>query len=220
MKRFNPTTALGSVLLTALASSCIHTRAGTSGSLDDGLLQFVDTAAKQEVQEARVVLMEATDDRAAAQYRVKHASGDRRVLIAERRAAAERVKLERERVKAMTDVDSGTEAPQEVQESLATAASDLQTAEDRIELHEAQIHVLKAELDLAEAEENHASAVVDVWKARALKSLNNEQSMDIDIFEYENIEHDCGTEIEIAKIRLWSAQSKVQTLEDRVAERN
>lgn len=220
MKRFNRTTTFGPLLLSLLAAGCAHSGSRRHGPLDDGLLQFVDSSAKQEVKEARVAHMQATDERAAAEYRVEHADGDRRVLIAEKRAASERVKLERDRVAAMTDVESGTEAPAEAQEALATASSDLRAAEDRIELHEAQIDVLKAELDLAKAEEDHASAVVNVWKARAIKSLNNEQSMAIDLFGYESTEHDCGTEIEIAKIRLWSTQSKVQTLEDRLADRN
>lgn len=211
------TTVLGSTLLALLAASCAHTGSGTRGSLDDGLLQFVDSAAKQEVQEARVAHMEAKDERAAAEYRVQHADSNRRVLVAEKRAAAERVKVERARVTAMTDVEAGTEPPLEAQQGLADATRDLKSAENRIQLHEAELDVLKAELALAKTEEAHAAAVVDVWKARALKSLNNEQSSSIDIFEYESKEHDCGTEIEIAKIRLWSAQSKVESLKDRVS---
>ncbi|MFT7075881.1 MAG: hypothetical protein ACJA0P_001895 [Planctomycetota bacterium] len=210
-------TVLGSTLLALLAASCVDTGGRSRGSLDDGLLQFVDSAAKQEVQNARVVHMEAKDERAAAKYRVQHADGDRRVLIAEKRAATARVKLERERVAAMTDVETGTEASPEAQAALTDAARDLKAAENRIELHEAELDVLRAELDLARAEEAHAEAVVDVWKARALKSLNNEQSGPIDIFAYESEEHDCGTEIEITKIRLWSTQSKVQTLKERLA---
>ncbi|QDV08946.1 hypothetical protein Poly30_45020 [Planctomycetes bacterium Poly30] len=217
MKLPHHTTLLGPVLLALLAAGCAHTGSRSRGKLDDGLLQFVDPMAKQEVQEARVAHMQAKDERAAAEYRVQHADSNRRVLNAEKRAAAERVKLERERVASLTDVETGTEAPAEVQDSLASAARDLQASENRIELHEAQLEVLRAELALAKAEEAHAAAVVDVWKARALKSLNNEQSGAIDIFAYESEEHDCGTEIEIAKIRLWSAQSKVQTLEDRLA---
>ena len=216
MKRSNLIPVLGSSLLALLVVSCAHTGSRTRGSLDDGLLQFVDEAAKQEVQEARVAHMQAIDERAAAAYRVEHADGDRRVLIAEKRAAAEKVKLERERIKVLTDIESGTEAPPEAHEALSVADRELQSAEHRIELHDAQLEVLKAELDLAKSEEAHAAAVVDVWKARALKSLNNEQSSKIDIFAYESTEHDCGTEIEISKIRLWSAQSKVQTLEDRI----
>ncbi len=216
MKRSTPTAILGSTLLAVLAAGCANTGSRTSGSLDDGLLQFVDEAAKQEVQEARVIHMQAIDERAAAEYRVDHADGDRRVLVAEKRAAKEKVKLERDRIKTLTDVESGTEAPAEAHQALAAATRELQAAEDRIELHDAQIDVLKAELDLAKTEEAHAAAVVDVWKARALKSLNNEQSTKIDLFAYESKEHDCGTEIEISKIRLWSAQSKVQTLEDRI----
>jgi hypothetical protein len=216
MKRSNTIAILGSTLLTLLAAGCANTGGRTRGSLDDGLLQFVDEAAKQEVQEARVIHMQAIDERAAAEYRVKHADGDRRVLVAERRAANEKVKLERERVKTLTDVESGTEAPAEAHEALAAASRDLESAQDRIDLHEAQIDVLKAELDLAKTEEAHAAAVVDVWKARALKTLDGEQSTKIDLFAFESKEHDCGTEIEISKIRLWSAQSKVQTLEDRI----
>ncbi len=216
MKRSNLTAVLGSSLLVLLVAGCAHTGSRTRGSLDDGLLQFVDEAAKQEVQEARVVHMQAIDERAAAEYRVEHADGDRRVLIAEKRAASEKVKLERERIKMLTDVETGTEAPAEAHNALSAANRELESAQHRIELHEAQIDVLKAELDLAKTEESHAAAVVDVWKARAIKSLNNEQSTSIDIFAYESAEHDCGTEIEISKIRLWSAQSKVQTLEDRI----
>lgn len=216
MKRSNLTTTFGSISLVLLAAGCANMGGSTSASLDDGLLQFVDAAAKQEVQEARVAHLQAIDERAAADYRVEHADGNRPVLVAEKRAAQEKVKLERTRVKALTDIESGTEAPPEAHESLAVANRELQSAERRIQLHDAQIEVLKAELNLAKAEEAHAAAVVDVWKARALSSLNNEDSTKIDIFEFESIEHDCGTEIEISKIRLWSAQSKVQTLEGRI----
>jgi len=208
----------GSLAALLLATSCAQTGGRrVQGTLDDGLLQYVTESSRQEVQEARIALMEATDERSAAEYRVKHADGNRSVLKAEKRAASEKVKLERERVAALTDVEAGTEAPAEAQEALVAAARELSAAEARIELHEAQLEVLKAELSLAKTEEDHAAAVVDVWKARAIKSLNNEQSAGIDLFAYESAEHDCGTEIEIAKIRLWSAQTKVQNLEDRLA---
>lgn len=210
--------ALAPLAALLLLASCAQTGSRRSaGSLDDGLLQYVDEASRQEIQDARMALMEASDKRAAAEYRVEHADGDRSVLKAEKRAASEKVKLERERVAAMTDVEAGTEAPQEAQDALAAAARELTAAENRIELHEAQAEVLKAELALAKAEEDHAEAVVNVWKARAIKELGNEESSSIDVFAYENDEHECGTEIEIAKIRLWSAQTKVQNLEDQLA---
>ncbi|MEM8710008.1 MAG: hypothetical protein AAGG01_03580 [Planctomycetota bacterium] len=201
-----------------LLASCAQTGGRRStGSLDDGLLQYIDEASRAEIQDARMTLMEASDQRAAAEYRVEHANGDRGVLKAEKRAASEKVKLERERVAAMTDVETGTEAPQEAQDALTSAVRELTAAENRIELHEAQAEVLKAELALAKAEEDHAEAVVNVWKARAIKDLGNEESSAIDVFAYESEEHECTTEIEIAKIRLWSAQTKVQNLEDQLA---
>ena len=123
MKPSNPTAILGSSLLVLLAAGCAHSGSRTSAALDDGLLQFVDAAAKQEVQEARVVHMEAIDERAAAAYRIEHADGDRRVLIAEKRAANEKVRLERERIKSLTNVETGTEAVSYTHLTLPTICS-------------------------------------------------------------------------------------------------
>lgn len=209
-----PTTIL---LAAFFLASCQTSGSYSRASLDDGLLQFAEAGAKDEITAARMALIEASDATAAAEHQAKHTGADRRVLGAEQRAAKDRVSREKERAKALAEVELEAGRSQQVDEALAAAKQDLETCEQKILLHDAKADVMETMLKLAKAEEAHAAAVVDLLKARALKELGREETASINLLKFDRAERDCETEIEIAKILLRSSQREVSILEERMS---
>ncbi len=207
-----PTTLL---LAAMLIAGCQNFGGRSRASLDDGLLQFAEADARDEITAARMALIEAGDATAGAMHQSKHAGADRKVLDAELRAAKERISREQDRIKTLAEVEMQASRTQEMDEALAAAERDLEICKQKILLHDARAEELKAQLNLAKAEESHAAAVVDLLKARALKDLGREETASIDVLKFERAERDCETEIEIAKTVLRSAQREVGILEER-----
>jgi len=213
-RTMKPTTLF---LAAILLAGCQNYGGYSRASLNDGLLQFAEASAKDEIKTARMSLIEAGDATAAARHDARHAGADRKVLQAELRAARERLGREKERSAALAKVvHVEEERAVEIDESVATAQHELSVCQQRVQLHDAKAEVLKVHLDLAKAEEAHAAAVVDLLKARALRDLGREETAAIDVLKFERAERDCETEIEIAKTVLRSAQREVSILEERM----
>lgn len=206
------------LILVALAAFSCATggRYRSAGSLDDGLLQYASESEREAVSAARMAFIESQDATAAAEHRSKHAGADRKVLAAELRAAKDRVSREQERMAALAEVEVDAERLAEMKGALSEAEKEVQVAEQKISLHDAQAEELKAQVKLAKAEEDHAAAVVDLRKARALKSLEREETNGIDVSVFERAERDCETEIEINKTVMRSAQREVSILEEQL----